>query len=308
MTVCATFTWGGTLIKRMLFIFNPNTGGGRLRSQLMPMLCHFAGAGYELTVCPTTAQGDARRYAREKASLHDITVCCGGDGTLNEVVDGIQGIDPTPLLGYIPGGTTNDFASSLKLPRSNMMAATRRVLQPRKVYKCDVGLFNERAFVYVAAFGAFTDVTYSTPQNFKNILGYFAYILEAVPRLANLPSHRIRLETEDTVVEDDFIFGMVSNSTSVGGLSLLPKEKVHMDDGLFEVLLLRNPHNITGLRALSVALLSHDEESDCIVSLQARQMRITAESPIPWTLDGEYGGEVEQAAFSVRQKAVHICI
>lgn len=295
-------------MKKLLFIFNPHTGGGRLRNRLMPLLCRFAEEGYTLTVCPTTCVGDARRYAQTHGDEHDLLVCCGGDGTLNEVVDGLRNCEVPPVLGYIPGGTTNDFASSLKLPRTNMMAAAERALKPRKIYKCDVGLFNNRAFTYVAAFGAFTDITYKTPQNFKNVLGYFAYILEAIPRLGNLQPCHMTLETDDATVEDDFIFGMVSNSTSVGGFSLLPKEKVHMDDGLFEVLLVRHPRNISDLRAVSSALLSHDDTAEGIVSLQAKKMRITSSQPLPWTLDGEFGGEVEQVDFSVLPRSLRICI
>lgn len=295
-------------MQKMLFIFNPNTGGGRLRSRLMEILCYFASQDYQLTVCPTGAQGDARLFAFERAMGHDIVVCCGGDGTLNEVVDGLGSLENPPLLGYIPGGTTNDFASSLKLPKSNMLSAAKRAVHPKKILDIDVGRINDRSFTYVAAFGAFTDVSYSTPQAFKNIFGYFAYIVEGIQKLPGLQPSHVRLEANGKVYEEDFLFGMVSNSTSVGGFSFLAQEEVHMDDGLFEVLMVRPPQNLSDLRSVSSALLSHDTASAWILSLQVPKLTISSQEALPWTLDGEYGGEIKKAEIHVRPKALRMCV
>lgn len=294
-------------MQKMLFIFNPNTGGGRLRSRLMKLLCYFSANDFEVTVFPTAGPGDAQQAAREKASEYDIVVCCGGDGTLNEVVWGLNSCDKPPLLGYIPGGTTNDFASSLSLPKTDMMAAAKRIVQPKKIFEFDIGQFNQRVFTYVAAFGAFTDVSYSTPQTFKNIFGYFAYIVEAIPKLPVLQPCHMVVRAGDDIYEDDFVFGMISNSTSVGGFSFLAQDKVRMDDGVFEVLLVRHPHNISELRTVSAALLSRDIHSPWLLSLQANQVEFHSAQPLPWTLDGEYGGEPQTVHVEVLQRALRIC-
>lgn len=295
-------------MQKMLFIFNPKTGGGRLRGRLMEILCYFAGQDYELTVYPTGAKGDARRIAASKGAQHDIVVCCGGDGTLNEVVDGLHTLKNPPLLGYIPGGTTNDFASSLKLPKTDMMAAAKRAVYPKKILEIDVGQFNQRCFTYVAAVGAFTDVSYSTPQTFKNIFGYFAYIVEAIQKLPGLQPCHMCIEAGDERYEDDFLFGMVSNSTSVAGFSFLDKDDVHMNDGLFEVLMVRQPQNLADLRSVSSALLSHNTASSWILSLQVPKVTITSAKPLPWTLDGEYGGELDKVEIEVKPRAQRICV
>lgn len=296
-------------MKRMLFIFNPNTGGGRLKSKLMQILCRFAEAEYEMTVCPTGAKGDARQFAKEKGSQYDIVVCCGGDGTLNEVVDGIMHCIPRPLLGYIPGGTTNDFASSLHLPRIDMLAACERIVTPKKIFKCDIGSFNEHFFNYVAAFGAFTDVSYATPQAFKNIFGYFAYIVEGIQRLPNLQSYHLTVKTDETTIQDEFLFGMVSNSTSIGGFSFNNRsDNVSMNDGLFEVVLMKKPSSLVDLGNLSAALLSPSINSSLLITKQAKEIEIIASEKIEWTRDGEYGGASKDAHIKVHNKAVEICI
>lgn len=295
-------------MKKLLFIYNPNTGGGRLKNRLMEVLGIMSEAGYRLTVYPTAARGDARRAAEEMCMEHDHVVCCGGDGTLNEVVHGLMQHRSPPPLGYIPGGTTNDFASSLKLPRTNMQAAAKRAVHPNRVFRCDVGRFNERIFNYVAAFGAFTDVAYATPQKFKNVLGYFAYVIGGISRLPGLQPVHIHLQADDAEYEDDFIFGMVSNSTSVGGFSFADKNKVKMDDGEFEILLVRQPHNLADLGFLSGALLARDATSPLLVATRASKIKFTGPAAVPWTLDGEYGGAPEMLEIDVLHRALSICV
>ncbi len=293
--------------KTMLFIFNPYTGGGRLKNKLMQILCEFADAGYMVTTCPTTAMGDARRFA-QNAQDYDLVVCCGGDGTLNEVVDGIRHHKTPPLVGYIPGGTTNDFAASLLLPKSDMLTAARRIIHPKKIFQCDIGLFNEQAFTYVAAFGAFTDVPYRTKQKFKNVLGYFAYILEAASRLPTLRTSHVALRCDGCEIEDDFLVGMITNSSSLAGFSFPNKQRPHLDDGLFEVLLVHRPTHLSDLGALSAALLTRNVAHPGLTTLRASSIAVTGAEPIAWTLDGEFGGECAQANITVLPKSLHICI
>lgn len=295
-------------MQKMLFIFNPHTGGGRLQGKLMSILCEFSAAGYEVTVHPTQAQGDAENAAAGADNIYNVVACCGGDGTLNEVVNGLLQCKNPPLLGYIPGGTTNDFASSLGLPKTDMLAAARRITQPRKHFAFDVGRMNGRAFTYVAAFGAFTDVSYGTPQKFKNMLGYFAYILEGVQKLPNLrPLHAVVETDGGQVIEDDFIYGMVSNSVSVGGFSFASNRKIRLDDGEFEVLLLRHPQNLSEFRELSAALVSRNITSPSLTALKARSLVVTSPEKISWTLDGEFGGAHTKAEIQVLHKALTIC-
>lgn len=294
-------------MQKMLFIFNPNTGGNRLKNQLLELLRLFSKAGYEVTVFPTAAPGDARRAVETKAPGYDLVVCCGGDGTLNEVVDGLMQLVIRPRLGYIPGGTTNDFASSLKIPKANMLAAAERIVQPKREFLCDIGCLNTRAFTYVAAFGAFTDVSYTTPQPYKNVLGYFAYVLEAVQRLPHLPFCRVSIKTQEAEWEEELLFGMVTNSTSVGGFAHFAPEDVRLDDGLFEVLLVRRPHNLGDFGALSVALLKRDTSSEYVKALRVNSIAFYSDEPLSWTLDGEFGGKMKRARIEVVPRTLTIC-
>lgn len=298
-------------MEKMLFIYNPHTGGGKLKNKLLQILDIFAAAGYaDICVHPTTAVGDARKTAERLGGKFDIVVCCGGDGTLNEVVGGIIKHNPVPRLGYIPGGTTNDFASSLLLPKSDMLKAAERVVNPKKVFSVDAGIFNERNFNYVAAFGAFTDVAYKTPQRFKNVLGYFAYILEGAQHLGSIaPCHAKLALPDGTVHEGDYLFGLIANSTSVGGFTFPnAKTKIRLDDGQFEALLVKHPHSLAELRELSAAVLTKNISSPLLTAVQFTEATLTTDEDVEWTLDGEYGGSCSVANIKVLNKAVPICI
>ncbi len=296
-------------MKKLQFIFNPNTGGGRLKHRLMDILCRFSQEGYELSVWPTSAQGDARYFAEKYAAGHDMVVCCGGDGTLNEVVNGLITLKNPPLLGYIPGGTTNDFASSLRLPRTNMGSAVSRIINPKKIIQYDVGMFNQTAFTYVAAFGAFTDVPYTTSQETKNSFGYFAYISEALQALPTLQSYAASFVCDDEVLEGEFLLGMVSNSFSIGGFSLKRlHKKIDLSDGMLEVTLLRRPQNLSDLRTLSTGLLSGSYNSDILIVRQVKSFSFEGGLPISWTLDGEFGGNLTSANITAKTQALNICV
>lgn len=291
-------------MKPLLFIYNPQAGKGQVRPQLAAILDAFSKAGYLTTAWPTQGPEDATRVAARLGQQYDRVVCCGGDGTLNEVVTGLMALEAPPLLGYIPAGTTNDFARNLDLPKGmDKAAAAAAEGVPRP---CDIGTFNDLFFVYVAAFGAFTDVSYDTPQPFKNTFGHLAYVLEGATKLGSLlKGYHLTIEHDGETLEDDFIYGMVSNTVSVGGFKLFPADRVALDDGLFEVVLVRLPRSAADFQSAMRSLARQSaEEGDMIIAFHTQQLRITSQEELPWTLDGEYGGAPEVVEIENRHKAL----
>ena len=282
-------------MKKLLYIYNPAAGRRTAKASLSDVVEVFSRQGYEITVHPTQGRGDATRTVLEDGGGFDRVVCCGGDGTLNETVQGLLALpaDKRPVLGYIPAGTTNDFSRTLELPRTlPELAEAAGAGTPRPI---DVGEAEGRPFTYVAAFGLFTDVSYSTPQANKNLLGHFAYLLEGMGRLASIPSYHMKVSTpEGKEVEGDFIYGMVGNTVSVGGLVNLPRDKVLLDDGRFEVILIRQPKTAKDWQSILTALttleLSKDGEG-AVVGFSAGEVTFTCDAPVAWTVDGEFGGE-----------------
>lgn len=202
--------------KKLLFIFNPHSGKGLIKNKLLEIVDIMVKADYEVTIYPTQSKGDAQNHVREEAKNYDLIVCSGGDGTLDEAVSGMMESEEKTLLGYIPAGSTNDFANSLRIPKSMLKAANVAVKGRR--FPVDIGYFNGDSFVYVAAFGLFTAVSYQTSQQLKNVLGHAAYILEGMKQLLDIPVYKMRVEYDDEVLEDEFIYGMITNSISVGGI------------------------------------------------------------------------------------------
>ena len=282
-------------MKKLLYIYNPTAGRRTAKASLSDVVEVFSRQGYEITVHPTQGRGDATRTVLEDGGGFDRVVCCGGDGTLNETVQGLLALpaDKRPVLGYIPAGTTNDFSRTLELPRTlPELAEAAGAGAPRPI---DVGEAEGRPFTYVAAFGLFTDVSYSTPQANKNLLGHFAYLLEGMGRLASIPSYHMKVSTRSgTEVEGDFIYGMVGNTVSVGGLVNLPRDKVLLDDGRFEVILIRQPKTAKDWQSILTALttleLSKDGEG-AVVGFSAGEVTFACDAPVAWTVDGEFGGE-----------------
>ncbi len=292
--------------KRLLFVYNPHAGTSKLKGFLMDVLDVFADAGYEVTVHPTRCSGDAARAAREKSGGYDLLVCSGGDGTLAEAVSGMLDRHDRIPIGYIPSGSTNDFAESLRIPM-NMTAAAESAVNGR-LFASDVGRFNGRAFIYVAAFGIFTDVSYGTRQDLKNAFGHAAYIMEAAKRLPQLRSWRLKAEYDGGTLEGDFLLGIVSNSISIGGIKNMAGTDVVLDDGLFEVTLVRLPLNIQDFSDAARASLNGDEENGLIYNFKTNWIRFTGEEQIPWTLDGEYGGSPREAELRIIPRALHIVV
>lgn len=278
-------------MQRILFIYNPHAGKGQVRGKLGGILNAFAKAGCLTTVWPTRGRGDATVGARTAAD-YDRVVCCGGDGTLHEVVVGLLDLpkESRPPLGYIPSGTTNDFARNLSLPRT--MEARAGVAVTGQARPVDIGRLGDQYFIYVAAFGAFSETAYSTPQEMKNALGHLAYVLKGIEELGNLKSWHLTVEHDGGVLEGDFLYGMVSNTVSVGGLIGLPAEEVSLEDGLLEGIFVRTPTSAQELNAVirGLARQEYSEETG-VIGFHSSRFRITSAEPMTITLDGEFGGE-----------------
>lgn len=276
-------------MKKLLFVYNPHAGKARITAQLGKVVEVFQAQGYLTTLYATQGKGDGVWAAAALGADFDHIVCCGGDGTLSEVVTGMRSLSRPPMLGYIPAGTTNDFSKTLELPLDDMVAAAELAVAGHP-QPCDVGLVNgEHLFSYVAAFGVFTETSYATPQPMKNLLGHTAYILEGIRSLANLKTYHLRVVWDGGMREDDFIYGMVSNSVSVGGFKGLSTQKVVLDDGLFEVLLVRAPKSLMDLNQVAAALVSR-QPNEHFLSIQTSQIQFESQQPVSWTLDGEFGG------------------
>lgn len=298
------------IMKKMLFIINPRSGKEQIRSRLLEILDSFVKAGYGPSVYITQGPKDAE-YQTARAKTKELVVCSGGDGTLNEVVSGLMTITPEkrPELGYIPSGSTNDFASSLGLPKNMRKAAQTAALG--KPFLVDVGVFGKnRYFVYVAAFGAFTEVSYSTPQETKNILGHQAYMLEAIKRLTGLKSYRMRLTwehlEEQRELEEEFILGMVTNTTSIGGFKGLVGMDVALDDGEFEVLLVRKPRTPLDIASIAAYLIQREGENECVFKFRTSKLTVQSEELVDWSLDGEFGGSQTEVVIENKPREIAI--
>lgn len=293
--------------KKMLFVYNPKSGKGAVRSKLANILEIFTQSGYDVLVHPTTARGDARKTVKRLAEESDIIVCSGGDGTMDQVVMAVMETDPMKTVGYIPSGSTNDFANSLGLPK-NMLKCVRGILD-EEIYACDVGAFNKKYFVYVAAFGAFTHLAYDTAQNLKNTIGHFAYLTQAGMEVFKLPTYHLHIKADGEEIEGKYTYGMITNSRFVGGIPNITGKAVDMDDGIFEITLVHTPSNPLELTEIFTTLLSKDFlQSPLVEKYKASHIVIRAEEKIDWTLDGEFGGSVMRADIRNLQKALRICV
>lgn len=279
-------------MKKMLFVMNPFAGQRKANRHLADILAIFNRAGYEVITHMTAGQGDATLVVERKAHEVDLVACCGGDGTFNETITGILHAGVDVPVGYIPAGSTNDFAASLNLP-GNILKAAEAIVEGTPVCY-DVGRFGQHYFSYVASFGAFTRTSYATPQNIKNALGHTAYLLGGISEISQIRKEHVRMELENEIIEDDFIFGAICNSTSVGGILTLDPKQVDMCDGRFEVLLVRRPHNLAEITECIQAVQSQKYNCAMITFRPAERVRIFADPQMPWTLDGEKADGSEQ--------------
>lgn len=292
--------------KKMLFVFNPHAGKSRIKMHLADIIDEFVKGGYWVTSYTTQCVADARSVVKDHAGEYDLVVCSGGDGTLNEVVNGVIESGADIPIGYIPAGSTNDYGRSLGISRNMVKAAG--VVTNGTAFKSDLGFLNGNSFVYVAAFGAFTEVSYQTSQQLKNVLGHTAYILNGVKSLTGIKAYNLKLDIDGEIVEDEFIYGMISNTVSVGGFRNLTGKEVALDDGLFEVMLIRKPSNPLELQEMLTSLMLENFNSKCVYKYKASKITIDSDQPISWTLDGEYGGEYDHTEIHNMMQAFTIMI
>lgn len=291
--------------KPLMMIINPAAGKGAYKKHFADVLKIFSDAGYSPNLFFTAGAGDAAELAAENADKFELLVCVGGDGTLSEVVSGLMRSEVRPLVGYIPLGTANDVARSLGLPKKNPVKAARRIVHGVSI-PFDVGRRSGGYFNYVAAFGAFTEVSYGTPQKFKRRFGEAAYLVGAAKSLRSLKSRRVRIEYDGGIIEDDFLYGSVSNSYSVAGLVDLPKDRVDLGDGEHELILLRRPKHMAQLAPLAAKVLRGNFDSEYISILHTKNAVFTFDSPESFTFDGENGGSFERIEFSTCPRAIRI--
>ena len=292
--------------KKALFLFNPQAGKSQVKNNLMGIIDLFVKQEYDVNVHPTQSQGDITRILSESASEYDLILLAGGDGTLNEAVNGLMTVEQRPMIGYIPAGTVNDVASSLHIPKNIRKAAVK--ISNGQPYSYDVGAFNQRYFIYTAAFGAFTAASYATPRNSKKALGRTAYLLEGIKRLSSIKGYRVRIEYDGGCLEDNFLLGMVTNSTSVGGFKLFDRDRISLNDGLLEASLIKMPRTPLEFQSLLNALSSRKADAKTVTVLTSTSFKITTTEELAWTLDGEYGGTTTEADIHVCPSALSILI
>ena len=292
--------------KKLLMIVNPRAGRNKSHGPLFDAAAIFSEAGYLLRIHRTTAPGDATETVVREGSQYDLVVASGGDGTLNETIAGLMQLDNPPLLGYLPQGSTNDFASSLHI--SDDPAAAAEVIVQEHVQVLDVGFWNQRPFAYVASVGAVTRPSDPASQASPHALGHFAYILEGMKDLNSLRPYRIRVTADGEVLDGDYLFGAVCNSTSIGGLMKLDPERVVLDDGKFELLLIPSPKTPLELQNLMLALLNQHYDSEGLVFRHISSLHLETEEDLPWSLDGEYAPSTPSVDIVNRQGALRILL
>ena len=272
-------------MRKLLFLVNPNAGQRRVNKSLTDIIGIFNEGGYEVTVFLTNGPGNGTQIVQERAADYDLVVCAGGDGTLNETITGVLRAGADCPVGYIPCGSTNDFASTLKLSMDVVQAAKDIMMGAPVEY--DVGRWGDRYFVYIASFGAFTRVSYTTPQNLKNALGHLAYVLSGIQELPQIRNIPMALELDGQVLDGAYLFGAVSNSTSVGGVFTLDASQVDLRDGKFEVILVRMPRDMAELTQCATALQNHTYDCAAITVRSVSRLKVHQDPALLWTLDGE---------------------
>ncbi|MBR5155039.1 MAG: YegS/Rv2252/BmrU family lipid kinase [Clostridia bacterium] len=296
------------MCKKLLFILNPHSGKGKIKNKLLDIVDIFVKEGWQVSVHPTQSEKDAYNVVKKIGRDFNMVVVSGGDGTLNEVIRGNMTFPREKRLdiGYIPAGTVNDFASNMNISK-NMIKAAENVVNGTR-FQCDVGKFNHKSFLYVAAFGAFTNVSYETPQQNKNVLGQLAYFLEGIRQLHALPSYNIKVTCNEEIIEGEFILGMVSNSNRIAGFKTMKAFKAELNDGLFEVLLVKKPKTLFELQDLGTRLLTQDLNTDAIKIFRTSKAKFESDTPVNWTLDGEFGGALREADISVKNNAITLIV
>lgn len=288
--------------RSIMFLFNPNAGKGKVKSSLYSIIDGFTKMDALVTVFPTQYKHHGKELIQQYASSYDLIVCSGGDGTLNEVISGLMELKTRPPLAYIPTGTVNDFANTLHL--SGNVTKALEMFAKHQTFACDICSFNQRYFTYVAAFGAFTEVAYKTPQATKNMLGRAAYFLESIKQLPNITTYHMKITANDRIIEDDFVFGAITNAKSIAGFQSVSTKHALLDDGEFEALFVRMPQNPLDLQIIITALLKQEINEKFMEFFTSNFVRIESDTKANWTLDGEEGGNPEFIDIAIKNKAV----
>lgn len=294
-------------MKKLLLLANFYSGKGIVKLNIADIIDYYNSKGFEVTVYSSQYSGHIKDIVEKTGSAYDNIVCCGGDGTLNETINGIMTLDKRPLLGYIPCGSTNDFANSIGIP--SIVEESYKTAIDGQCFTIDVGKINDRFFSYVAGFGLFTNISYETPQTIKNILGYQAYMLTGLKEITNIRTYPIKVTYDKGVVEDDVMLALVSNSNSIAGMKRLFENYANLNDGLFEVLLVKKPKNTSLLKNIVSCLVEKNfDDNDMFYSFKTNKLVITSQNYIKWTVDGEYSGDYNKAVIEVVPSAVDILI
>lgn len=295
--------------KKLLVIINPCAGRTKSQKGTFDIADVLSTLGYEFDIKTTTKSGDATEFAKTFGMNYDIILCCGGDGTLNETINGVMALPERVPIGYIPTGSTCDLATTLGIPSDVRSAIEFIVSDKRNTY--DIGNFNNRHFCYVASFGIGSSFSYTTPQKMKNIFGRAAYfidpfILHPKTLFSGIKPVHVKIEYDDGVIEDDFTFGAISNSTSVAGLITFNRSDVKLNDGVFELLLVRRVKGIPDGFKLLGKVQKHDYDGDQILFLHTKNLKMHFDTPTEWSLDGEFGGSPVDVDFSISYKGIEL--
>ena len=294
--------------KKMLFVLNPTSGKGNIKNSFLEIVDLFVSKEWDVQTRTTQSHNDAYEYVRDYGKNFDMVVVAGGDGTLSETIRGLMELKrkSRPRLGYIPAGSTNDFASNMKISK-DMLEAANGVVEGRP-FKCDIGTFNGKSFIYVAAFGAFTDVSYDTSQQMKNVLGHSAYIIEGAKRLPKLKTYKMKVIYDGGVYEDEFLYGSVSNTNYIAGMKAEKAFEAQFNDGLLEVLLVKKPQNVLQFQQLLLKLVARNLDYELFVTFKTDKVVFESEEEVSWTLDGEFGGAVKKAEMIDEKEAITLLL
>lgn len=288
---------------KTLFIFNPNAGHMQIKYNLYDIVKILSKEYDDLSIYSSIGQKDIINFIKKNGSNYNQIIVSGGDGSLSEAINGLMFLKDKPKLGYIPAGSTNDFAASLKLSK-DMKKCAKQIVEHKDIGKIDIGKFNDNYFVYIAAFGAFTEVAYSTPQDIKNVLGHLAYVLKGINSLSKIKSYDLSIKTDNEKFEGKYIYGMITNSLSVGGLYKLNSKNVKLDDGLFEVMLIEKPRDLIELEEITASLLNSKINNKLVKTFKTKNIIIEPKQNMSWTLDGEYGGTPKKISIKNINKAI----
>ena len=295
--------------KKLLFVYNPVSGKAQVKNYIADIIELYASHDYSVTVHPTKYALDGYEYIKKHIYDYDVVSVCGGDGMLNEAVSAFMTVGPEkrPKLAYLPAGSTNDFAGTVGIPIDVMQAA--KMVVEGSPFFCDAGKMNNKYFAYVAAFGAFTSVSYDTSQEFKNIFGHMAYVIEGIRQLPTIKGVTAKIKFDDVVIEDTFILGAVSNSFQIAGMKHTMGGAISLNDGLFEVLLIKKPKTALGYQNIITAFLTGNiEKTENIITFKTSNITIESDEPIKWTVDGEFGGELANVEITNIPRAFSVIV